>query len=48
VTGAVETDTETERNYGNGEDEDNAINYNKGEKNFFSRFGIVFSLDGAL
>jgi hypothetical protein len=31
VTGAVGIDTETERNYGNGEDENNVVTMNIGE-----------------
>jgi hypothetical protein len=34
VTGAVGTDTETERNYGNGEDENNVLKINIGEIKF--------------
>jgi hypothetical protein len=48
VTGAVETDTETKRNYGNSEDEDNVLTLIIGEINFKSCLRKVFLLDGAL
>jgi hypothetical protein len=43
VTGTVETDTETERNYSNGKEIDDCKKFN--EKISFSRHGWAFALD---